>query len=339
LILAAPSDTNFLKSLVKNWDVDVADVFPDAYIAGSPERTLQRMVIVDPEEQRFVLEEIAPQAVTRKREIATLLAALSSNGLTRVHPYRPDRQGEVISLWEGRFWQLRTYIPGVLLPRPEYLEDAWRGNALADFLVALRNASAKDLFTFTGESFSIVRFIDDFVEKLYVYRPDLREELSPILDFLTVDFFKQHDTLPVGLCHGDYHPLNMIWSEEAILSVIDWEFCGSKPEAYDLALLIGCLGIEDPLALKGPLVRELLFRVGESGLYHDRSRAYLLELVMALRFAWLSEWLRKNDEEMVRLELDYLTLLLENREKIKDLWNSFAQTHHYPHCGGESPSV
>jgi homoserine kinase type II len=313
-------DTDFLKPLLSNWNIEVAGVFPDADISGSPEQTLSRMVIVDPGERAFVLEEISPQAAAKKRGIAILLAALSINGLTQVHPYRPDRQGEVISLWEGRYWQLRAYMPGVILRRPEYLEDVWRGNALADFLIALHDASAKESFSFTGESFSIVRFIDNFVDKLDAYRPDLRKELTPILDLLTADFFEQHDTLSQAFCHGDYHPLNIIWSGEAILSVIDWEFCGLKPEAYDLALLIGCLGIEDPKALEGPFVRALLTRIDESGIFHGQSRQYLLELVMAIRFAWLSEWLRKNDEDMVRLELDYLRLLLQNTVIIKENW-------------------
>ena len=318
--MTAPTDTDFLKPLLKNWNVDAAGFSPDADIAGSPERTLWRMVVVDSGKQMFVLEEISPSAIGRKREIAELLGILFQNGLTKVHPYRYDRQGEVITVHAERYWQLRDYLPGVFLPRPEYLNERWRGRAMTDFLIALHETSAKAQVNFPDDAFSIVQFINDFEKKLKIHHPDLREELFPVLDFLAEDFFRIHDALPIGLCHGDYHPLNVIWAEESIVSVIDWEFCGLKPEAYDLALLIGCIGVEDPPALKGLLIEELLSRIGASGIYHDQSRAYLLELVMALRFAWLSEWLRKNDEEMVRLELDYLNLLLENRAKIKEIW-------------------
>lgn len=315
-------DTEYLKSLLRNWHIDVADVLLDAWIAGSPERTLRRMVIVDPGEKMFVLEEIASAAYDRKREIAGILANLSRDSLTKVHPYLPDQQGEVITQHDGRFWQLREYIQGIILPRPEYLEDAWRGEALADFLIALHETSAKAPARATGEVFSIVRFIGDFIKKLRIYRPDIQGELTPVLDYLSDEFFRIHDELPQSFCHGDYHPLNVIWSEEGILSVIDWEFCGMRPEAYDLALLIGCLGIEDPQTLKGPLVRKLLTRIDQRGIYHEQSWTHLLPLVMALRFAWLSEWLRKKDEEMVRLELDYLDLLLVNRRKIERTWQS-----------------
>jgi homoserine kinase type II len=48
--------------------------------------------------------------------------------------------------------------------------------------------------------------------------------------------------------------------------------------------------------------------------------AVLPEFVIALRFAWLSEWLRKKDEEMVQMETDYLLLLLDGREKLRQFW-------------------
>lgn len=313
-------DIGFLKSLLGNWNIEVTDVYPDVWIAGSPERTLRRMVFIDPEGKMFILEEISSAAIGRKREIAGILAELSGAGLKKVHPYRTDRQGEVISRYDGRCWQLREYLQGVMLPRPDYLEDAWRGEVLADFLIALHKISKKDLADAAAESFSIIRFINDFIRKLDAYRTDIRKELDPVLDYLEAEFFPVHDTLPRAFCHGDYHPLNVIWSEEDILSVIDWEFCGTKPEAYDLALLIGCIGIEDPQTLKGHLVRKLLHRIEQTGIYHEQSWTYLLHLVMALRFAWLSEWLRKKDEEMVRLELDYLGLLLANKTKIESIW-------------------
>jgi homoserine kinase type II len=39
-----------------------------------------------------------------------------------------------------------------------------------------------------------------------------------------------------------------------------------------------------------------------------------------LRFAWLSEWLRRDDREMVDLEAVFIGLLLENRETLEKGW-------------------
>ncbi len=313
-------DMQYLKSLLKNWCIDPSDVFPDAWIAGSPDRTLRRMVIVDTREKSFVLEEISPPAMGRKQDIAGIIDDLSRRGMKQVHPYCPDQRGDVVSGYDGRFWQLREYIRGCILPRPEYLEDAWRGEALAEFLIALHDTSEKALADTEGATFSIIRFIDGFMTKLRTYRPEVLRELNPLLDYLADEFYRVHDVLPRSFCHGDYHPLNVVWSEKEILSVIDWEFCGVKTEAYDLALLLGCLGMEDPRALIGPLIRSLMSCIRESGIYASDSLAVLPELVMALRFAWLSEWLRKNDVEMVCLELDYLSLLFHNQSTLKSAW-------------------
>lgn len=307
---------NYLNALMQAWHIDVNHVSPEVVIAGSPERTLRRMVVTDGDEQTFVLEELSPQTVDRKRAIAELLISLSNHDLTRVHPCLRNREGDLITVWDDRCWQLRPYVSGVILPRPEYLEEAWRGDALADFLIDLHEVAIKAEYVFPAERFSIVSFIKTFAGKLSLYHPGILYELTKALDFLTQEFFLVHDALPHAFCHGDYHPLNVIWSGEDMLSVIDWEFCGYKPETYDLALLIGCLGMEDPQALQGPLVRSLMTRIRESGLYSKNSLAVLPELVMAIRFAWLSEWLRKKDEEMVRLELDYLRLLLTNKIEI-----------------------
>jgi homoserine kinase type II len=42
--------------------------------------------------------------------------------------------------------------------------------------------------------------------------------------------------------------------------------------------------------------------------------------VAATRFGWLAEWLRRADEDMVRLELGYLEYLLDERAAIERVW-------------------
>ncbi|MGD0170381.1 MAG: hypothetical protein ABSE54_11730, partial [Smithella sp.] len=47
---------------------------------------------------------------------------------------------------------------------------------------------------------------------------------------------------------------------------------------------------------------------------------YLVEFIVALRFAWLSEWLRRKDTEMIGLELDYMRLLIDNKNRLQKAW-------------------
>jgi len=133
-------------------------------------------------------------------------------------------------------------------------------------------------------------------------------------------FMSVHDQLPSCFCHGDYHPLNIIWSERGIRAVIDWEFLGYKPEAYDAANLVGCIGIENPQGLLGDFIQDLIRRLKAAALFEDISWEYFLEFVLSLRFGWLSEWLRKSDTEMIDLEIVYMNLLMDNRDTLRKAW-------------------
>ena len=57
-----------------------------------------------------------------------------------------------------------------------------------------------------------------------------------------------------------------------------------------------------------------------AGCFDASGFAVLPEFVIALRFAWLSEWLRKKDEEMVEMETDYVKLLLLHLEDLREAW-------------------
>jgi homoserine kinase type II len=126
--------------------------------------------------------------------------------------------------------------------------------------------------------------------------------------------------MPVAFCHGDYHPMNVIWSADDIKCVIDWEFSGYKREIYDAANLIGCIGVEDPRSLTGELVKSFISDMKIARIISKISWKYLVEFIVALRFAWLSEWLRRKDTEMISLELDYMRVLIDNKNILQKTW-------------------
>lgn len=76
---------------------------------------------------------------------------------------------------------------------------------------------------------------------------------------------KIHDQLPLSFCHGDLHPLNVIWYQDRIKAVIDWEFTGMNPDIYDAANLVGCAGIENPNGLGMSMVKTFLVALGLNG--------------------------------------------------------------------------
>jgi homoserine kinase type II len=42
--------------------------------------------------------------------------------------------------------------------------------------------------------------------------------------------------------------------------------------------------------------------------------------VIATRFAWLSDWLRRRDKEMIELEATYIYLLIQSRLDLSNFW-------------------
>lgn len=291
--------------------MDLVAFRPDLPLAGSPERSAWRSVVAAADGSRFVLERIASTAYDRKRRIAKTLQRLSGAGIEQVATPLPALDGDPLPLVDHALWQMTPYVEGLALVRPAYTLDAWRGAAAADFLIHLQAVSGPHVDA--HPHFSIQTYIHQLFGTLSTANPRVAKQFRPFGDYLERHLFPVHDGLPAGFCHGDFHPLNIIWGAKTIRAVIDWEFCGSKPEIYDLANLLGCLGIEDPRSLEGPFAARLTERLGQAGIYAQRSWQALPAMVLAIRFAWLSEWLRKNDAEMIRMEADYMTWLAGGR--------------------------
>jgi homoserine kinase type II len=309
-----------LADLLCSWGLQFNVKHPELPLVGSPERSLFRAVVEDAGGRRFVLEKIDPRMVDRKREIAAALEYLAGHGLAGVHSYLKNRDGDFITKAAGGLWQVSPFIDGVELKRPEYTLEDWRGRALARFLIDMKEKSEGIPFGKPGRSFSIAEFTRDLMIRMTRHNPERAAAAQKAYDHVEKHLFPAHDRLPVSFCHGDAHPINVIWGDSEIRGIIDWEFSGYKPEIYDAALLVGCIGMEDPASLAGPLVMAFIQDLRAADCFDASGFAVLPEFVIALRFAWLSEWLRKKDEEMVQMETDYLHLLLDGREKLRRFW-------------------
>lgn len=311
---------NILSEVLAAWGIDLRCDRPDLAIAGSPERTEFRVVIEDAHEKLFLLEAVAPAQAGHKQNIITALVHLKRFEVPYIQTYLPARSKAEMIMCQGKAWQLVPYIEGVELKRPAYTREGWRGKGLADFLIALRQRTGPIPGFNKEQPFSLINFIHEFQGKLGRHDPKLLAGVRPVIEQLAAGFFADYEKMPVAFCHGDYHPLNIIWAERGIKAVIDWEFLGYKAELYDIANMIGCLGMEDPACLTGDLVYEFIQSALSSGSWHKGSWKSLFDFVVALRLAWLSEWLRKPDPEMVELETVYIELLLEHRAKIEGSW-------------------
>ncbi len=313
-------DSDLLSKVCELWDVDFLRLRTDLPLAGSPERCEFRTVVEDRDQHLLILENIAPEARLHKQRIADCLDHLAGQNLSGVHPYLKYNKDETIAEYLGGFWQLCPYIEGAELLRPDYVHEGWMGRALAEFLLELRDKS-RDLPHFdTLQPFSIYVFIEDFMSRLKQHDPQISDRVQPAYVYLKERLQPVHDLFPIHFCHGDLHPLNVIWSADEIRAVIDWEFLGNNAEAYDAANLIGCLGMEIPLGITGDLAFEFIQSLRQTSYLSESSWKFFFEMVLAQRFAWLSEWLHRNDPEMVELEMVYIGMLMENRDLLLRSW-------------------
>ncbi len=300
-----------LAAIARQWGVNVVRWRNDLSVSGSPERTSWRCVAETGDGRLYVVEKIASRVYGRKRRIVHTLQQLAEQGLPGMVTYLPDRDGETIPLIDHGLWQLSPFVAGVDLDRPVYTRDAWRGEAAATFLVRLHDIGTRCHWQPPWPPFFIPDYIRNLSTTLASRDPDTARCFAPFRKHLDAHLFPIIPDLPVQLCHGDFHPLNIIWGHQAIRAVIDWEFCGVKPELYDLANLLGCLGMEDPRSLSGPFAGRLVDMLKSAGRFADASWRALPDMMLAIRFAWLSEWMRKNDRTMVQMEADYMALLIE----------------------------
>lgn len=283
------------------WDnIKVSRVHPGIAIVGSPERTLFRVVFTAGTGDRFILEEIERSKVQHKETVAETVDYFAKS-LPAIQYCRTEDKKSVVE-WEKRFWMIHPYIEHKRLDREQFWKEEWRGEIVADLL--------RELHTSDYRSGDPVFSVKNYVEKLYgeitKEHPYLGEKLSKYVTLLEERLFPELDQLPVSFCHGDAHPLNMLWGEKEILGLIDWEFSGAKPRIYDLALIIGCVGTEDETALNGGFIQKLQECVYEQKIITEHEWQLFPYLVLALRFNWLSEWIRRKDEEMIDFELFYL---------------------------------
>ena len=310
-----------LPHLVAHWGYELQRCRPDLRIGGSPERALHREVLEDANGDLYVIEQLPLQKQSARELQAKALRFLADHLVAGVFPWLNTTDGQPGLIHDGCYWQLRRWVDGVPLPRDTYLDDAWRGDLLAHFLLEMRRATREDTIPGSTEpAFSLAHYIQVLMPIFGNKLPQLVTDLEPIRQELA-EFFAQEPRLPCAFAHGDFHPGNVIWAEHGLNGVIDWEFCGNKPAAYDLANLLGCIGMDEPAQLYGPCATALVRRLRENDFLTEDGWHFLPELVAALRFAWMREWVAHRDKPMITQELDFLWLVLDNRDLLRQKWS------------------
>lgn len=290
----------------------------DIVIPGSPERCIARFAAEDMNGIIWLVEKLQPAQTIWRNTVGTMLTELSRSGTPHIHPPAHTADGETVIIHKMAPYQLTPFIAGTELPRPEYCAEPERGKAIGEFLIALQE-NGKSISIPKNSTPPLPEYIADVVSTIQKREPAIYKRVKNILPHLE-DFFAAYDAIPTALAHGDCHPINIIWNGTQIAGVIDWEFTGNKMVLYDAANCIGCVGFEHPNWLINGLVPQLLGTLYKGSNLFAANTEHLIPAVLALRFAWLSEWLRKRDPEMQEMELDYMDILANHKIEIEQHW-------------------
>lgn len=311
----------FWKKLLSNWGFELGKTRSDLCITGSPNRTQQRIVLQANSGECLVLEAVPCTKRDLREKQARILMFLSQHGVKEIYPWLATCSGSMGIIADGAFWQLRHYIHGIEIPRETYGNDGWRGIAAASLLSALTQASiSQNMPDDNSGIFLLKKYIQKLLPHIHHIIPALTDDILPILKQLQ-EYFDIEEELPATFAHGDFHPGNIIWgSNYTINGIIDWEFCGLKTSGYDAANLLGCLGMDEPAFLTGPMAMSFIHSLHDTSVLDDKSWHYLPELMAALRFGWLREWVVQNNKEMICQELDFIWLLLDNKDLLRKKW-------------------
>ena len=310
----------FEQWLVNQWGLEVENIRHDIDIGGSPERTVSRVVIEDQHHTLFLLEKFSTQKLQLRQQVARAVEYINGNGLDQAVPYLRTRGGKFLpEIGQGCF-QISRFHYSTPLKRPHYLLSEAMGNEFSRFLINMASAASGIEKQVPLSGFSIKTYVYQIFDTMKKHDPQWYPRFLPVLRFLEKEFMEIHDQIPIVFCHGDLHPLNVIWDHDRIKAVIDWEFTGIKPDVYDAANLVGCAGIEHPEGLGQPMVMTFLKKMKTESRISDIGWRYFLEYLIALRFAWLSEWLRKKDVQMIQTEAAYMSILVTHDRIIKKGW-------------------
>ena len=201
-----------LKAVAGLWQVQLKKLHYNLPVSGSPERSVFRVVLEDKDGMFFVLEQIPAKSLELKRQIAATVDFLSKKNLAHIQPYLADEKGEYVIKYKNNLWQIIPFVQGVLLDRQKYMYEKWRGSALAAFLIELRRKSQDLPFSDFRKVFSLKNYIYKLISQINLYNKNIKSEINDISCFLEKDFMSAYEKLPVAFCHGDYHPMNVIWS-------------------------------------------------------------------------------------------------------------------------------
>ncbi len=293
------------------WDITFAGYGDSALITGSPNRTASRFLFQDNNGSLYIAEGYSLHKKNSQIRQNLLLEFLQNNQLVGIHPFYRTRNSEHGVQYNDLFWQIRPYIPAGNIPRTTLGDHADHGALWGEFLLQFKKLCdiRSALPPLPNAPFYMINFLPQLYNLAAVKMPDIRSKLQEFERRLA-PFFRWERTANCMVAHGDFHPGNILMEPDRIKAVIDWEFAGTKFPGYDMALLLGCLGMDHPKNLSSPAVVALQNKLYAADYLPPEAWELLPQLIAATRLGWLGEWLDLNEKALIEQEIEFISFLL-----------------------------
>ena len=300
------------KEILSAWPIHFSSIGKKELITGSPNRTEERFLFRDEEGIYYIAEGYSESKKAFQIRQNLLLEFLAENHLWGIHPFYRTLSGEHGAEKDHLFWQVRPYIPAGGLPRNSLGKRKNLGIFYGEFLLQMKEliADAPAPPPMPNAPFYIANFLPKLENLAERKMPSIMGELRHFEEKL-IPFLKWERKADGFFAHGDFHPGNILADDKGIRAVIDWEFAGIKFPGYDMALLIGCLGMDDPNNLSGETVKALQDTLYLNDFMEDEAWDLLPQQIAATRMGWLGEWLNLGENSLVEQELTLLSILLD----------------------------
>ena len=304
------------RALFANWNIAFKSKCPEVDIAGSPNRSVARFVFTDEIGKRYIAEKFSYNKKNKQIRQNIYLEYIAGSGFDAVKPWLRTADDEHGVDADDGFWQIRPFVDADPLPRQtlafeESYRQAWKSSLLK--LKAL--SDREDAPEPPNARFFFSLYVPTLIDFIHGKMADIAHELIDLMPEFD-RFFTAEADLPTALAHGDFHPGNILLDHGKLSAVIDWEFLGRKVAGYDLALLTGCLGMDDPAWLVNGAAATLRSELKSSDYLPAEAAQYFPDLIAATRLGWLGEWVDLNDHEMAEREIYFLKLLFFNRKNL-----------------------
>jgi len=299
-----------IRELFAHWQLRFEQIREDLTPSGSPNRTVRRFTAAA-NGKLYIAEGFDPRKKAHQQTINNTLEYLAGKAAVNwAVPYLRTSEGNHGVFADNCFWQLRPWIEADPLPRSSLGENTGYASMWCNILLDLKNASANSGFPHQlSTPFRFRNYLPTLSAFAARKMPQISTELNRLISALK-PFLDIEDSLPLAFAHGDFHPGNILISGDRVQSVIDWEFCGMKCAGYDLALLMGCLGADDPGWLDGAAFDFLLRFLKKHNYLPQEMWHRMPELIAAVRLGWLGEWIDLGDQKLAVSELEYIRFLL-----------------------------